>query len=119
MAEVHTLKDASRERSSFTARVIVLFLIALAGTFALGARLVQLQVLDYERYATRSDENRIQLQPLAPPRGLIFDRHGVLLADNRPVFTLWIVHERVHDLDALLKELRSLVALSDDAIDAV
>lgn len=117
MAEVTTLKDATSERSSFTTRVIFLFLLALAGTFVLVARLVQLQVLDYERYVTRSDENRIQLQPLAPPRGLIFDRHGVLLADNRPVFTLAIVHERVHDLEALLAELRSRVALTDEDIE--
>jgi len=118
MAEPTTLKDATRERSGFTARVLVLFLAALAGAFVLVARLVQLQVVEYERYATRSDENRIQLQPLAPPRGLIFDRRGVLLADNRPVFTLSVVHERVPDLDQLIDELGVLVELTDEDLDA-
>ena len=48
------------------------------------ARYYALQITEYETYRTQSDRNRVQLQPLPPKRGLIYDRNGVLLADNRP-----------------------------------
>jgi penicillin-binding protein 2 len=118
MAESGHIKDQERERHRFTSRAVALFLLALLGIFVLIGRMVQLQVLDYEKYSTRSEENRIQVQPLPPPRGLIFDRNGVLLADNRPVFTLELVAERVKDLDALLDDLRRIVAIADADIEA-
>jgi penicillin-binding protein 2 len=110
-------KDPIRERQDFTSRVIALFLIALLAFFVLIGRMVHLQVLNYDKYRTRADQNRIQVQPIAPPRGLIFDRNGVLLADNQPVFTLALVAERIKDLDATLAELRTLVTLDDDDIE--
>lgn len=112
MPEPATIKDPIRERREFTARAISVFLLAVLAIALLLARLIQLQVVEHDLYATRSEENRIQLQPVAPPRGLIFDRNGTLLADNRPVFTLSIVREQVEDLDALLAELGGLVELS-------
>ncbi|MEJ2087869.1 MAG: penicillin-binding protein 2 [Gammaproteobacteria bacterium] len=78
------------------------------------ARLVQLQIVDYDTYRTRSDDNRIQVQPLPPPRGLIKDRHGVLLAENRPVSSLALVVERIGDFQALLAELEPLVDVSEE-----
>ena len=87
VASAH-IKDPNREQRDFTSRVIALFLLALLAIFVLIARMIHLQVADYEKYRTRSDQNRIQVQPIGPPRGLIFDRNGVLLADNQPVFTL-------------------------------
>jgi len=74
----------------------------------------RLQVLLHEEYATRSDENRIRLEPIIPARGLVFDRNGVLLADNAPAYRLDIVPERVPDLPALLDELGRIVALDAD-----
>jgi penicillin-binding protein 2 len=78
---------------------------------------LQLQIWDYDTYRTRSEDNRIQVQPLAPPRGLIYDRHGVLLADNRAVSSLAVVREGVADLDGLIAELRSLVSISEEDIE--
>ena len=118
MAASPQFKDAGREQQDFTVRVIALFLMALLAIFVLLARMIHLQVADYEKYRTRSDQNRIQVQPIAPPRGLIFDRNGVLLADNQPVFTLALVAEQIKDLDAVLKELRSLVEFDDADVDA-
>ena len=113
MASSLSLNDPSTERRNFVARALTLFLIAALLVVILIGRLVQLQVLEYETYQTRSEENRIQVQPLAPPRGLIKDRNGVLLAENRPVSSLALVAERVRDLDDLLDELRELVDLGD------
>jgi penicillin-binding protein 2 len=111
-------KDTERERRIFVVRAWLLFALAIVMIGGLGLRMVQLQVWEHETYSTRSERNRIQLQPIAPPRGLIFDRNGVLLASNRPVSALNIVRERVGDLDALLAELQPLLGLSDDDIEA-
>ncbi|MBX3726915.1 MAG: penicillin-binding protein 2 [Xanthomonadales bacterium] len=108
------VKDAVREGSQFRARLLqaaVLLLLALA---ALVARYAWLQLSRHEEYVTRSESNRIKLRPVAPARGLVYDRNGVLLADNRPAFRIEVVPERVTDLDATLSGLSALLALDDD-----
>ena len=57
-------------------------------------------MVQHDEYATRSTQNRVRLRRLPPPRGLIYDRNGVLLADNVPAFRLDVVPERVKDMDA-------------------
>ncbi|MBX3708023.1 MAG: penicillin-binding protein 2 [Pseudomonadales bacterium] len=114
MAPSLAFRDTQRERRIFVVRASVLLAAAMLLVGGLFLRLVQLQVWEHETYRTRSEANRIQLQPLAPPRGLIFDRNGVLLASNRPVSALNIVRERVTDMDALLTELTVLLSLSED-----
>ncbi len=108
-----SIKDSISERRQFAGRSLALFVVATVLVMILVGRLVQLQIFEYAKYRTRSDENRIQVEPLAPPRGLIYDRHGVLLADNRPQLSLSIVRERVSDFDALVGELRALIDISD------
>jgi penicillin-binding protein 2 len=112
VAELIQLKDAINEKRSFTVRTVVVFLVALALILLLLARLVQLQVIEYDSFVTRSDENRILVRPMPPERGLIFDRNGILLADNLPVFSLSIVSERVVNLQSLLKQLGEYVEIS-------
>lgn len=112
-----SLKDSTSERQGFSQRALALFVAAFGLTAVLVLRLLHLQVWEFDTYQTRSEENRIQVQPLAPPRGLIYDRHGVLLADNRPVHSLALVRERVADMDALVAELRALVEISDQQVD--
>ena len=80
-------------------------------------RYYALQVTEYEAYRTQSDRNRVQLQPLPPKRGLIYDRNGVLLADNTPSFILSIVRERVSDLDATLTALQDLLPISEGDLE--
>jgi len=114
MASALSLNDPSTERQAFVGRAVVLFVIAVVLIGTLVARLIQLQIVDYETYRTRSDENRIQVQPLAPPRGLIKDRNGELLAENRSVSSLALVVERIGDFNAVLDELSRLVDISED-----
>ena len=106
------IKDPIREKQLFFNRAAVLFLgvIALIGILVL--RMVQLQVWEHETYQTRSDQNRIQVQPLAPPRGLIFDRHGDVIADNRSLSSLALVTERIPDLAGTLNELSQIVGIT-------
>jgi len=116
MAPRLAIKDDARERRVFAARAATAFLVVVALVSALVVRLVQLQVWEHDTYQTRSEQNRIQVQPLAPPRGLIYDRNGDLLASNRPISTLTVVRERVRDLPALFAELNTLVEISDEEV---
>ena len=79
---------------------------------ALVGRLYQLQVIDHRRYAVLSDENRINLQLTAPPRGRILDRFGAPLADNAHSYRVVVVPEQTRDLTATIDALAGLVAVS-------
>ena len=110
------MEDHEVEQQVFVTRATVTFLVAALLILGLLARLVDLQIFEHGTYSTRADENRIQVQPIPPDRGLIYDRRGVLLADNRPVRTLAVVVERAADLDAAIGELASVVDISDARI---
>ncbi len=97
-----------------------IFWVGITGMFTMlvfVGRLVQLQVIDHDVYATRSQHNRIEMQVLPPPRGLIYDRHGVLLADNRQVLTLAVVREHVEDVEVLLNSIKEWIGLQDFHVD--
>lgn len=90
-----------------TAAVVASFFILL-----LVARLFQLQIVEHERYATQATDNRLTAQTIPPPRGLIFDRNGNILATNQIVPSLAVIKENVDDIDTLLTNVRTLVAFS-------
>lgn len=117
MASRVVLKDTQREQRIFGARSLVAlgFVVALLGVLL--ARYYSLQINEFEAYSTASERNRVQLQPLPPKRGLIYDRNGVLLADNRPSYTLSLIIERVEDLDATLATLRELVTIEESDLE--
>jgi len=96
-----------RRRLKLAAVFTVLLLSLVLG------RLYVLQVLEHEHFSTLSDSNRIRIKALPPTRGLIFDRNGVVMADNLPAYRLEIVREQVQDLDATLQQLRQYVEFSD------
>jgi len=110
-----SLKDHWREQRLFFSRVLWSIAAVLVLTGVLIARLVQLQVVDYERFADLSQGNRLRIEPLAPTRGLIFDRNGLVLAENLPTWQLVVIPEQVVDLDATLSELESLDLLDPAA----
>ncbi len=68
-------------------------------------------------FTTASDENRIRLQPLPPARGYIYDRNGVLLADNYPVFTATISRADVQDIDHTLERLKPNLELTEEDLE--
>ncbi|MFV0276569.1 MAG: penicillin-binding protein 2, partial [Parahaliea sp.] len=112
MPQYIALKDQHREARIYSARTIIAVGIVIVLLGMILARYYSLQINQYETYRTESERNRVQLQPLPPKRGLIYDRNGVLLADNRPSHVLSIVVERVKDLDATLAELRQMIPVS-------
>lgn len=112
-----TIKDYLRESHIFSGRLVVATtVIALLAVIALG-RLIYLQVVSHDYFTTLSNKNRVDIVPIAPTRGLIFDRNGTLLAQNLPSFSLEITPERVADLPATLASLRRIVDISDANIE--
>ncbi len=85
-------------------------------TIILIVRLYQLQIVEFEHFQTLSDKNRMQLQSIAPIRGLIYDRHGVLLAENLPVFSVAIIPENSLDLEETLAKVRNIIDVSPEQI---
>ena len=110
------LRHPVAESEQFRRRALLAGVGVGVALLALALGYGRLQLLLHEHYATRSDDNRIRLDPIVPARGLIFDRNGVLLADNAPAYRLDIVAERVDDMPALIAALRERVAISDDEL---
>ena len=110
------IKDGSTELRMFMHRARLLFAGALVLTLILVARMLYLQVQQHEHYQTRSEENRMQMVPVPPVRGLIFDRRGNLLAENRPIFNLALIPERIEDLDALIEALATVAPISAEEV---
>jgi len=108
------LKDHAAEAELFRRRALVGFLLVLAGLAALAAWYFRLQVLQHAEFATRSEANRLRLVPVAPARGLIYDRKGRILADNAAAWRLDAVPERAGKGEALVAKLGDVVALDDE-----
>jgi len=103
------LKDHERELRAFQLRVGIAAIAVLAAFAVLFARFFYLQVVQHELYAARAEDNRISIVPLAPNRGLILDRNGVVLARNYSAYTLEIAPARVRDLERTIGELAEIV----------
>lgn len=110
------VRNPTAEAEQFRRRVLLAGLGVAGGMLALALGYGRLQILQHEVYATRSEENRIRLEPIVPARGLIYDRNGVLLADNAPAYRLDIVAERVEDMPQLIAALRTRVSISDEEL---
>lgn len=117
MARGIALKDAWREYQLFRNRVIVAGTIAVLLLLVLSARMFYLQVLGHNHFTTLSHNNRVSIVPIAPTRGLVYDRNGVMLADNVPTFSLEIVPEQTSDIEATLQSISALIEISDSDLE--
>lgn len=108
------MQDVEAEARLFSQRALVAMLLVMLAFGVIIINMYHLQVKSYQVYQTRSEGNRIKVVPLAPNRGLITDRNGILLAENRPVFSLELVPEQVEDMTATLAELASLISISEE-----
>lgn len=97
----------------FARRLLVTAVGTLLLTAVLVARYFDLQISRYENFATQSNNNRVLVRPVAPSRGLIYDRNSKLVADNRPSYNLTIVPERSEDLEKLLADLGEIISISE------
>lgn len=111
------IKDHTAEANLFARRALIgLFAVSVMIAMVL-TNVYYLQISRFEDYQTRSNGNRIKVLPVAPNRGLIYDRNGILLAENRPVFSLQIIPEELTNLDATLVELQQLLNIDQDTVE--
>ena len=108
------IRDHSAEANLFARRASIAFIIVVMMLGVVLNNLYSLQVEQHDVYQTRSNGNRIKVLPVAPNRGLIYDRNGILLAENRPVFSLEITPEQTNDLDATLDGLTQLMGITPE-----
>ncbi len=116
MLRDNAISDPRQEQRLFSMRVMLSVCIVLGLTSIVLFRYYDLQVNRHLDYVTNSNKNRIHIRSVAPTRGLIFDRHGQLLADNRPAFTLNIIPESAEDTDQLIARLDTLLSISEKDI---
>ncbi|HEX5793284.1 MAG TPA: penicillin-binding protein 2, partial [Rheinheimera sp.] len=112
------IQDFAAEARLFNRRAVVAMLIVVILFSVIVFNQYQLQVVSYQDYQTRSEGNRIKVVPMAPNRGLIYDRSGILLAENRPVFSLELVPEQIADMSATLAALAELIELNPDQTES-
>ena len=104
-------KDHQRELYFFQLRIGIAGIFVLAAFSLLLVRLVYLQVLQYDYYRTKAEDNRISIVPIMPNRGLILDRSGTVLARNYSAYTLEIFPGKVADLEKTIDELAAIIEI--------
>ena len=117
MAGKGRIKDQWREQRIFELRAGIAGIMILLLTGALVARLSWLQVSRHDYFAELSQGNRVRIEPVPAPRGLIYDRNGVILAENRPAYQLELVREEVPDLENTLKRLVGIRLIAADDLE--
>jgi penicillin-binding protein 2 len=109
--------DEGGEQRRFLWRILLAGVLMVLLGVVITTRLFDLQVVSHAHFTTLSENNRLRVEPIPPYRGLIYDRHGELLAENRPAYQLEITVEQVEDLPALLAHLSTLVDLNPVDLD--
>ena len=108
------VKDLALEAQVFSTRAAQGFIIIIVFLLLLIGRYVWLQILRHDELSTRSEANRVKSRPLPPSRGLIYDRNGILLAENVLEYRLEIIPEQAGDVDAVVEELSHILPLETE-----
>ncbi|MCU7807300.1 MAG: penicillin-binding protein 2 [Candidatus Thiodiazotropha sp. (ex Semelilucina semeliformis)] len=111
-----SIKDHLYESQLFLSRAIVSGILVILVLLLLAGRMFYLQVASHDHFTTLSKDNRVKLQPLPPTRGLIYDRNGLILAQNLPAYSLEITPEKTPDVDATIQALRQIITITDEHI---
>jgi penicillin-binding protein 2 len=117
MARHSRLKDHHAEQRMFGRRVVAASIVIFLLMGALFARLLWLQVVRHDYYSDLSQGNRIRIEPIPPPRGLILDRNGEPLALNRPAYQLELIREQTPDVDDTLARLVALGLIQPEDLE--
>lgn len=118
MPVLFRLKDHFKENQLFLNRIVAATIGASILLLILIGRQFYLQIIHHKTYATLARNNQVRMISITPTRGLIYDRNGILLADNTPDFSLEIAPYRVSNLDELIARLGKVIPISDADIKA-
>lgn len=117
MSRIYSVKDNTVENRLFLNRLVVSFIVISLLTSGLVVRLVYLQIVGHEHYASMAKSNSVKIVPLVPTRGIIYDRNGKILAENTPSYSLELIPEQIPDFDETLQKLQTLLAIPDEKIE--
>jgi penicillin-binding protein 2 len=113
LPNLYTLKDHFKESQLYLNRTIAATVLVLILLGVLIGRLVFLQIYQHDLYQTLSLNNQVRIVPITPPRGLIFDRNGTLLAENAPAFSLELTAERVPNIEETLAAIHTIIPFTE------
>lgn len=105
--------EVNERQGAFHRRAFLLGGIAGLGVLGMTARLVELQLLQANRYQLLSASNQFNFRLRPPPRGRILDRNGVEIASNRPDFRLMVLRDETKDIDATLDRVGRLLPIDE------
>lgn len=110
------VRNPHLEMRLFRNRAWVAFACCLGLVMVLVGRMTWLQVVSYDRYQELAQDNRVRIRPMPPTRGLIYDRNGVLLAENLPSYQLEVTPELIKrgEMDVLLDAVNEVIPLTDN-----
>lgn len=114
----YQIQDHSAEANLFARRAVISFVFVLCMIGILVANLYYLQLESFQTYQTRSNDNRIKVQPIAPNRGVIKDINGNVLASNEPTYSLELIPELIDDMDKTIESVREVIDITDEQVDS-
>ena len=114
---MYTIKDLSVENRIFINRIVAAFCVITVLTSGLIIRLIYLQIVGHEHYSLLAKDNSVKIVPLVPTRGMIYDRHGKVLAENTPSYSLELIPEQISNMDETLLRLQTLLDIPTDKIE--
>jgi len=116
MSYKKTVKNERDELDLFRSRALVAGVLVFLALFLVIVRLIFLQINNYEYYTNLSRENYQKHIPIPPVRGQIYDRNGILLADNHIEYVLEVTKDKVQDLEDELLRINELIPMSPQEI---
>ena len=109
------IKNHTQEAQLFKWRAIAAAIFSILLLLLLFSRLLYLQFFEFSHFSSLSENNRVRLGPLVPNRGLIYDRNGVVLAENRPSYQLELIPEQIQNMRETLFGLSQIVRIDDES----
>lgn len=108
---INTFKNTHQEHKLFKRRAIAILIGITILSSLLLSRLIYLQIFQHKLYTTLARQNQLSLVSIEPNRGLIYDRNGVLLAENKPIFNLVITPDLVKNIGATIQQLSAFIKI--------
>lgn len=102
-------KNHQSDYSLFLQRLTWAYLVIVLLALILMARLFELQVIDHQKYTTLSNKNQLNTIPIEPTRGVIYDRNGLILAENVPAYNLELIPDKIHSIPTAIVSLQKLI----------
>ena len=113
MQERHRITNHFTELRIFYNRSLIAILFSFILFSLLAYRLFYLQITNHEHFTTLSQNNRVSVQAIPPTRGIIYDRNGIILAENLPSYTLQVTPEQTTDIEQLITEISALIEIRE------